>query len=629
MKDILGIFQLEDTAGVIDEYIFYLMDFLKYHVDRFIFCYTVRPEEKGWKRLSGYTAEIYESHEFYSHEGKSILQEYHRVLLMDDGFFGPIYKVDDLPKRIEDAEFLDFADSHMLIFNQKELILIVAETLESLAKNPKNIVPRLAADIVQVKLVRKTDIDVFCEQYRMPPFISKRSLLAMNLDKSSAEYPRECLDFIEEKTVYDTKLIWNHLLRTCNITDLKNAFHLEYIFAHKHFSGNKEYIQKKQIAVIAHLYYDDLIDECIGYLNNVPEFIDLYITVTDENTKNRIEENLAAAGRKNYQILLKENRGRDVSALLVACHDILMRYEYLCFVHDKKSANYLKYRSEGESFQHNVWENMLVSQAYIYSVLQCFLDHPCLGFLTPPEPYYGSLLGYLGESWGRCFEGTDAFRRKLGLNCNLDRDKLPITVSTSFWCRTEALRPLFTRQFRYEDFPQEPMEADGTFSHVIEHIFGYVAQHQGYYTAVMLNQDYASLRGNGLQYLLIEALKELRKEADILKPSDIKNRQATAKGLLSFCGQYPFLYIYGAGTYGLRCSTLLEWHGLPFQGYVVTNGKRMTRELHGYPIYELSEVPYDCSRTGIILALNARNGEEVKLELDKAGYKNRYNFLTE
>jgi hypothetical protein len=41
--------------------------------------------------------------------------------------------------------------------------------------------------------------------------------------------------------------------------------------------------------------------------------------------------------RKNCDVILKQNRGRDVSSLLVACKEYVFKYEYLCFIHDKKS----------------------------------------------------------------------------------------------------------------------------------------------------------------------------------------------------------------------------------------------------------------------------------------------------
>ena len=38
----------------------------------------------------------------------------------------------------------------------------------------------------------------------------------------------------------------------------------------------------------------------------------------------------------NVQVIVIQNRGRDVSALLVATKKFIMNYDYVCFMHDKK-----------------------------------------------------------------------------------------------------------------------------------------------------------------------------------------------------------------------------------------------------------------------------------------------------
>lgn len=40
--------------------------------------------------------------------------------------------------------------------------------------------------------------------------------------------------------------------------------------------------------------------------------------------------------RKNYRAILKNNRGRDISALLVAGREFFTEYDYVCFIHDKR-----------------------------------------------------------------------------------------------------------------------------------------------------------------------------------------------------------------------------------------------------------------------------------------------------
>ncbi|WP_353937923.1 rhamnan synthesis F family protein, partial [Parabacteroides goldsteinii] len=45
----------------------------------------------------------------------------------------------------------------------------------------------------------------------------------------------------------------------------------------------------------------------------------------------------------HIKVIVVENRGRDVSALLVGCAPYISDYKYVCFVHDKKTTQLKPY----------------------------------------------------------------------------------------------------------------------------------------------------------------------------------------------------------------------------------------------------------------------------------------------
>ena len=61
-----------------------------------------------------------------------------------------------------------------------------------------------------------------------------------------------------------------------------------------------------------------------------------------------------------------------------------------------------------------------------------------------------------------------------------------------FWAKTDALKKLFEHGWKYEDFPEEPLPIDGTISHAIERVLGYVAQDAGYKTGVIMTDKIAA-----------------------------------------------------------------------------------------------------------------------------------------
>lgn len=624
-RNILAVIKVDDETNAVDSHVLYLLDRLSECLGgiRVLASASVRMEPFKGKscKLSVYQEEIPEDVMRRRADLEKETIQYEKVMVLDTHCFGPtdMTALSDMLEYIDsskdgDGGCYEILPGHLAVFETTAFVQRMALTGAWHKDFIKILVTNLPEDAFFVVPERFATV-----------FFDIESLMDMDINVSSGENPRRILERIND-TSYDTKLIWDKLLDRYNVEDIKNALHLEYILPWKYNPGPADNRTDGAAALIAHLYYEDLVSECFCYLEQIPADIDIYITTSNQKTLQEIKARCTRWERMNYRIIWKENRGRDVSALLVACHDILMKYEFIGFVHDKKSRSYLKRKSEAASFQYNIWENMLKSRAYIRQVLQCFRNNPRLGLLVPPEPYYASLMGYLGESWGRCYEATRSFAGKLGLDCQLEESSLPITVSTTFWCRAEALKPLFTYPFRYEDFPQEPMSADGTFSHVIEHILAYVAQHQRFYTAILMNDDYASLRGNGLQMLLIRALNEMRKEAVILKPDDIDGYRDEVEKLITFCGSYHKIYIYGAGTYGKKCHKVLKNHYVQIEGFVISDDKKFQEEWDGMPVYSLSELRGDPEQCGFVLALNSGNLRAVIPLLEERGYKNRYHI---
>ena len=82
-------------------------------------------------------------------------------------------------------------------------------------------------------------------------------------------------------------------------------------------------------AILVHLFYEEQVECSQKYLEEVPEEIDIVILSSKERILNQFQS-------RRYIRIKKENRGRDISALLVAARKIIFQYKYICFVHDKK-----------------------------------------------------------------------------------------------------------------------------------------------------------------------------------------------------------------------------------------------------------------------------------------------------
>ena len=75
-------------------------------------------------------------------------------------------------------------------------------------------------------------------------------------------------------------------------------------------------IEKIKAAVFVHLYYMEQVQIYRNYLEQVPDFIDIIIMSSDEKILERFID-------ERYITVRKENRGRDISALLIAAKKLI------------------------------------------------------------------------------------------------------------------------------------------------------------------------------------------------------------------------------------------------------------------------------------------------------------------
>lgn len=337
------------------------------------------------------------------------------------------------------------------------------------------------------------------------PVLFRKSFL---LDTNMNDALNKALDFIDRNSDYRLDMILQDILQTMNLADLRRTLNLNYIVSSRKACTVKisRDIYKKS-AVIAHIFYSERVDICLGYLFGIAEDIDIYISTSNEKTYGLLEKKVKSIGRKNIVISLIPNRGRDMSALWVANRYVLEKYEYVCFVHDKKTSGSIGNTMSGELYQYDAWENCLANKCYVDNVLSLFENNKKIGFLCPPFPKFFDYLNLMGNEWTECFEVTKNLANELQLNVDISDTKQPFTFSNTFWCKTNALRPLIERKFRYDDFPPEPLPRDGTISHAIERIYAYVAQSEGYFSVVIENESYAEMELISMQNLLSERIQ--------------------------------------------------------------------------------------------------------------------------
>lgn len=400
-----------------------------------------------------------------------------------------------------------------------------------------------------------------------------------------------------------------------NIYNIRKNEQLLFIQSLDHTTIEKNTSIDAQCAVFVNLYYLDTVERYMEYLNRIPNWITIYIYSSDSRVLKRAEK---LQKRSSIVYQKKENQGRDISALFVAAAKLALQYNYICFLHDKKAnANYLK--EDVNLWIENLWGNMVGSEAYIANLLEIFKKNPEIGLLVPPEAFGRYISHWYGDTWLVNYPLCRLLAEDLEIYADIAEEKLPFTIGTVFWARTDALKLLLEKQWDYGDFPPEPLDIDGTISHAAERILGYAAQDAGYKVGTVMSENYASWLLLSAQEYMREMFMQLKKREHIHNMDQIFHLDIREKSIKDFCCRFKKIYIYGAGNYGKSLYHFLKDRDWMIDGFVVSSGKRDSWAVEGINIWEIQELD-SSDDTGILIGVSYEFREEVEQVLIRHGF---------
>lgn len=277
----------------------------------------------------------------------------------------------------------------------------------------------------------------------------------------------------------------------------------------------------KKIGIHLHLFYVDLLDEFIGYFNNIPYEFDLFISVVDDSVVCEVKSKASAIKNvKSVNIKVVANRGRDVAPFIVDFAGELLKYDYICHVHSKKS---LYTGSEQTGWRTYLLDGLMGSEGLVSNIFYRFETMPEVGLIYP-ETY--PEISYMGHSWLSNVKSRDELLSKLGIMGVKIKKYTDFPIGTMFWARGEVIRKFFKANIRTCDFPEENGQNDGTIAHAFERCLGLVTELEGY-TVITYDEEegefnYGYGKKNIRQYFYKseEFLKSRAYDADIVT-SDI------------------------------------------------------------------------------------------------------------
>ena len=246
--------------------------------------------------------------------------------------------------------------------------------------------------------------------------------------------------------------------------------------------GELDNADNMTIAVHVHLFYEDLLEELCGYLDNIPFSFDVFVSVRDgidlEQTGSRLSK---IKNVNNVCVETTVNRGRDIAPLYLQFGERIKKYDCFLHMHSKKS---LFTGTEQKEWRRYSLDTLLGSEERIRKIFTLLCDQKIKAGLVYPETRN---LHLIAHSWlSNRLEGKNLLER-MGMPFEDGFYNYP--VGSFFWAKNDAVHNLFDIKLHLEDFPVETGQTDGTTAHALERVVAFVNKNNGYHSAIIDDED--------------------------------------------------------------------------------------------------------------------------------------------
>jgi len=221
------------------------------------------------------------------------------------------------------------------------------------------------------------------------------------------------------------------------------------------------------VALHLHLFHEDLIGQISGYLNNCPYSYDLYVSVQEGSDRQALKKYLSDTLAKASAIIVEEvpNRGRDIAPFIIQFGKRLQSYEFVGHIHSKKSPHSRELSSWLTHILGLLFGNPGSDGRELVQIFNLLRSGAKVVY---PEGPLSIAMDRSG--WSDNFEIA---RELLARYTSYRAEDFPIVEfpqGTMFWARGDRIVDLLNLPLSWEDFPQEPIPADGTIAHAIERL---------------------------------------------------------------------------------------------------------------------------------------------------------------
>lgn len=327
--------------------------------------------------------------------------------------------------------------------------------------------------------------------FHYPPFLDRHAVIGRDLVREIEGYG------------YPIELLWRNLARTVPPKTLNTDAGMLEVLPDVDVSYDAEH--PLRTVAVAHIFHVSMTAEILDRFDALPGPFDLIITTPDDGRRTAIQAAVDESGTRaeNVEIrVVESNDGRDQSAFLIGCRDVLISgdYDLVVKLHSKKTPQ--DGFNIGRHFKTQQFTNLLNSPGYAANVIALFQRESGLGLAYPPMIHVG--YPTMGRAWWSNKPAFTELCAKLGIKVPLD-DVSPLApFGSMYFARPQALRLLVDHPWKYADFGGAEAYRDGGLAHVLERMPSYAAGELGYHTRTIATTDYMSVSHTSLEFKLDE-----------------------------------------------------------------------------------------------------------------------------
>lgn len=427
------------------------------------------------------------------------------------------------------------------------------------------------------------------------PVLKKKNIAL--LEHVNSNDSMKSISYIQQYTDYDVNLIWDHLLKSYEVSVLHKAFHFNVQFQDYACSCKQREIQENLLCLVWFISDRQNILELEWYLKCLPEEICIYIYADEDLFYEIFALKLQEKG--NVKII------RNLSDVF-SC--LPLTYKYYLFLNDEVLPDL---PSEiADKIRINNFDSLIKNANYLLNLLQYLDDNTRSGMLVP----YNLEQNFVNDDavWKEKYTDVRTFVDRLGIKVPISDTVKPFAFSCCFCARYDAIKQLFHSKITNRDF-----------RNVLQYALLYVAQANGYLTLQIRNAYVADSERKPrdimsiLQNLPTDASERHFVQEQAFIQNDLQNE------LADFCRNKSAIYIYGCGIWGKKIAKILTECGIFFDGFIVSSKIGNPRSLMEHPVLELSDAT-DKEHAGFVLGVGLKARAEVIQILTNNNIKNYF-----